>query len=100
MDNLRAKKEGLEEELKKVFPPIVRHETFIPKVNNSKRGYVKGQPFIKTIMEEFNPGSRQQIVERLKEKYDWVPKNTTNKGNPILNDEVLEKLRTRSKSIS
>jgi len=92
VDNLRAKKEKLEEELKKVFPPVVRQETFIPKVNNSKRGYIKGQPFIKTITEEFNPGSRQQIVERLKDKYGWVPKNTTNKGNPILNDEVLEKL--------
>ena len=92
VDDLRRKKNELEVRLKDVFPATVRHETFIPKVNNAKRGYVKGQPFTKTITEEFNPGSRQQIVERLKSKYNWKPERTTEKGNPILNDEVLEKL--------
>jgi hypothetical protein len=92
VDGLRAKKNELEVKLKDVFPPIVRYETFIPKVNNTKRGYVKGQPFTKTITEQFNPGSRQQIVERLRTKYNWTPERTTEKGNPILNDEVLEQL--------
>lgn len=92
VDGLRAKKNELEVKLKDVFPPIVRYETFIPKVNNAKRGYVKGQPFTKTITEQFNPGSRQQIVERLRTKYNWTPERTTEKGNPILNDEVLEQL--------
>jgi len=89
---LRAKKQELELKLTEAFPPFVRHETFIPKVSNAKRGYVKGKPFIKTITEDFNPGSRQQIVERLKSKYGWEPKARTEKGNPILNDEILEKL--------
>ena len=92
VDKLRTKQKELEEKLKEVFPPIVHRETFIPKVNNAKRGYVKGQPFVKTRVEEFNPGSRQQIADRLKQKYNWKPERTTEKGNPILDDDVLEKL--------
>jgi hypothetical protein len=92
VDDLRTKQNELECKLKEVFPPNIREETFIPKVNNTKRGYVKGQPFIKRITEEFNPGSRQQIVSRLTQKYGWVPEKQTEKGNPILDDDVLEKL--------
>ena len=92
VDKLKTKQKELEEKLKEVFSPIVHQETFIPKVNNAKRGYVKGQPFVKTRVEEFNPGSRQQIADRLKQKYNWKPERTTEKGNPILDDDVLEKL--------
>jgi DNA polymerase I-like protein with 3'-5' exonuclease and polymerase domains len=65
---------------------------FVPRVNNTKRGYVKGQPFTKVSYEEFNPGSREQIVDRLGSKYGWKPEKFTEKGNPIVNDEVLEQL--------
>ena len=92
VDDLRAKKSELEVHLKEIFPPIKHEEVFIPKVNNSKRGYVKGEPFTKVRHEEFNPGSRDQIADRLRQKYGWVPEKVTEKGNPILNDEVLEKL--------
>jgi len=92
VDDLRAKKSELEVHLKEIFPPIKHEEVFIPKVNNSKRGYVKGQPFTKVRYEEFNPGSRDQIADRLRQKYGWVPEKVTEKGNPILNDEVLEQL--------
>ena len=92
VDNLRKKKVELEEQLKQIFPPIKHKTWFTPKVNNAARGYVKDVPFEKTIIEEFNPGSRKQIVERLKSKYGWEPENTTEKGNPILDDEVIEKL--------
>ena len=92
VDVLRAKQEELECHLKELFPPITHEETFIPKVNNKTRGYVKGEPFIKRRIEEFNPGSRDQIANRLREKYGWSPEKTTEKGNPILNDEVLEQL--------
>ena len=51
------------------FPPLKREEEFIPKANNKKRGYVKGQPFIKVKYEDFNPSSRRHIAERLKLKY-------------------------------
>jgi DNA polymerase I-like protein with 3'-5' exonuclease and polymerase domains len=92
VDELRAKQKELEVQLKEVFPPIKHEEIFIPKVNNSKTGYVKGQPFTKVRYEEFNPGSRQQIVDRLKSKYGWLPEKTTDKGNAVLDDDVLEKL--------
>ena len=92
VDNLRRKKVELEEQLKQIFPPIKHKTWFTPKVNNTARGYVKDIPFEKTIIEEFNPGSRKQIVERLKSKYGWEPEKTTEKGNPILDDEVIEKL--------
>ena len=92
VDVLRAKQEQISKQLKEIFPPIKHEHVFIPKVNNKKAGYVKGQPFTKIRYEEFNPGSRQQIVDRLKSQYGWVPEKTTEKGNPVLDDDVLEKL--------
>jgi hypothetical protein len=92
VDDLRAKQKELEAHLKELFPPIKNETIFVPKVNNSKRGYIKGQPFTKVAYREFNPGSRTQIVERLQSKYGWTPEKTTDKGNPVLNDDVLEAL--------
>ena len=92
VDVLRTKKQKLEDELKTLFPPLKKSEWFTPKVNNQKRGYVKGVPFEKINYEEFNPGSRKQIIERLYNKYKWVPEGKTEKGNPKLDDDVLEKL--------
>ena len=92
VDGLRAKQAELEAHLKEIFPPLEHRTWFTPKVNNQKRGYVKGVPFEKVRHEEFNPGSRDQIADRLKAKYGWEPEKTTEKGNPILNDEVLEQL--------
>ena len=92
VDALESRKETIEAKLKEIFPPIETEEWFTPKVNNTKRGYVAGQPFRKVHVEEFNPGSRKQIVERLKAKYNWTPTTLTEKGNPILDDDVLGKL--------
>ena len=92
VDDLESEKAKLEEELKTLFPPIKTETWFTPKVNNTKRGYVKGVPFRKVHSEEFNPGSRQQITDRLRSKYEWVPEDVTDKGNAILNDEVLAQL--------
>jgi len=92
VDNLRAKETELQTHLKEIFPPIEHKEVFVPKVNNKTRGYIKGVPFEKVRLEEFNPGSRQQIVQRLQQKYGWQPSKSTKKGNPILDDDVLEQL--------
>jgi hypothetical protein len=92
VDDLRAKEKQLEAHLKEIFPPIKHSTWFTPKVNNSKRGYVKGVPFEKIRYEEFNPGSRDQIADRLKQKYGWQPEKFTPKGNPVVDDEVLEQL--------
>jgi DNA polymerase I-like protein with 3'-5' exonuclease and polymerase domains len=92
VDSLRAKEAELEAHLKEIFPPNKIESVFVPKVNNSKRGYVKGQPFTKVTYQEFNPGSRTQIVDRLQQKYGWVPEKNTEKGNPVLDDDVLDAL--------
>ena len=92
VDDLRTKQAVLEADLKNLFPPKKIETIFVPKVNNAGRGYVKGQPFTKVVHEEFNPGSRQQIVDRLQTKYGWVPEKATEKGNPILDDDVLSAL--------
>jgi DNA polymerase I-like protein with 3'-5' exonuclease and polymerase domains len=92
VDDLRTKQAVLEADLKGLFPPKKIETIFVPKVNNASRGYVKGQPFTKVMHEEFNPGSRQQIVNRLQTKYGWVPTKATEKGNPILDDDVLSAL--------
>jgi DNA polymerase I len=92
VDDLRTKQATLEAHLKELFPPKKIETIFVPKVNNAGRGYVKGQPFTKVMHEEFNPGSRQQIVDRLQTKYGWVPEKSTEKGNPILDDDVLSAL--------
>jgi DNA polymerase I-like protein with 3'-5' exonuclease and polymerase domains len=92
VDDLRAKQNEFEAKLKEIFPPIKHETVFIPKVNNKNRGYVKGEPFTKVHFEEFNPGSRQQIVDRLQTKYGWVPEKTTEKGNPVLDDDILAAL--------
>ena len=92
VDVLRTKKDELHAKVMEVFPPIKQESVFVPKVNNKSRGYVKGEPFTKVRYQEFNPGSRPQIVSRLKGKYGWVPEELTDKGNPILDDEVLSAL--------
>jgi hypothetical protein len=92
VDELRTKETQLEAKLKEIFPPIKHEHVFVPKVNNTKRGYVKGQPFTKVSYEEFNPGSRDQIAQRLGSKYGWKPEKFTEKGNPVVDDDVLEKL--------
>jgi len=79
-------------EVRKSFPPEKIEETFIPKVNNKARGYVKGVPFTKVKYKEFNLGSRQQIGERLM-KLGWKPKKKTDKGHVIVDEKVLSDIK-------
>ncbi len=89
---LTEEKIKLEHKLKETFPNEIKEETFIPKVNNSKRGYIKGKPFVKKIEIEFNPASRQMIADRLIKKYNWKPKKLSPTGLPVIDEEVLEEL--------
>jgi len=47
---------------------------------------------LKPKIEEFNPGSRLQIAERLMEKYGWQPEEMTPDGRPRVDESVLESL--------
>ena len=89
---LKKKQTELEKELREVFPDKIIKETFIPKVNNKKRGYIKGVPFIKERIEPFNPSSREQTAQRLKELYNWKPKVFSPTGKPKIDDEILKAL--------
>lgn len=88
--HLTAEKYRLEEELRLAFPPQTIETEFIPKVNNKTKGYVKGVPFIKKTVIEFNPSSRQMIADRLIKKYNWKPKELSPTGQPVINENVLE----------
>jgi DNA polymerase-1 len=46
----------------------------------------------KVKYEPFNPGSRQQIIRFLCERYNWKPSVFTDNGNPSLDGDVLESL--------
>lgn len=75
--NLMLEKLGIEDEMRQVFPDrtIIRHS---PKTG--KR--------LKDKVDTFNPGSRQQIANRLIERYGWKPQETE-KGNPKVDESVL-----------
>jgi DNA polymerase-1 len=60
-------------------------------VNNKQRGYVKGVPFTKRHVVEFNPSSRIMIADRLKAK-GWVPLEFTPGGQPKIDETILSKL--------
>jgi len=81
----------LQNKVRATFPPLKIEETFVPKVNNKARGYVKGVPFTKVKYKEFNLGSRQQIGERLV-KLGWKPKKKTDKGHIIVDEKVLSEI--------
>ena len=69
-----------EDEMANIFPPIVE-----------ERWSEKTGKRLKDKVTHFNPGSRKQISERLREKYGWVaPK--TEKGNPKVDAAVLKEL--------
>lgn len=82
----------LQSELKKAFGNWVEKETFVPKVNNKSRGYVKGVPFIKEKVVEFNPNSRKHIAKRLHDIHGWEPTEFTPTDEPKIDESVLSKL--------
>ena len=83
----------LQAELADAFPPITETSIFVPKVNNKKLGYVKGQPIEKHKEIIFNPSSRQHIARWLKKKYGWKPKAFTETGIPMVDEKILKKMK-------
>lgn len=89
---LSLERAALDEQLQNLFPAWIVEEEFIPKVNNSKLGYVKGEPFIKQHEVRFNPNSRKHIERCLRDKYDWKPKLFTPSGDAKVDESVLVQL--------
>ena len=84
VNTLKAKRTEINDRLQEVFPSIVE-----------ERWSTKTGKRLKNKVQIFNPGSRQQTSERLKALYPEITFNTTEKGNPQVDDDVLEKLGTK-----
>ena len=89
---LALERSALDEQLQDLFPPWTIDEEFIPKVNNKRLGYVKGEPFIKKREVKFNPNSRKHIERCLRDKYGWKPKEHTPSGDAKVDESVLVQL--------
>ena len=91
---LRGELAVLEAEARSAFPPLwVRDGTletsaFVPKGNNQSRGYTAGCSLTKVKLQEFNPGSRAQVADRL-QRLGWKPRAYGKDGVATLNDEIL-----------
>jgi hypothetical protein len=57
-----------------------------------KASRTAGAPFCPVKLEEFNPGSRDQIADRLQRGYGWKPKQFTDTGKPKVSEDVLRDL--------
>ena len=78
---LKTKLDAICVEMQRIFPP---------KVTSGRTHKTHGRP-LPDIVEDFNPGSRKQIAERLIEK-GWKPKKRTQKGSVIVDETTLEGL--------
>jgi DNA polymerase I-like protein with 3'-5' exonuclease and polymerase domains len=74
----KTKLSEIEENLQSIFPPIV-----------TERYSEKTGKKLKDNVEVFNPGSRQQIAERLM-SLGWKPEKHTEKGSVIVDERVLD----------
>jgi DNA polymerase I-like protein with 3'-5' exonuclease and polymerase domains len=79
LSELKAKLDVILVEMQGIFPPRV----------TSGRTHKTSGKALKDIIEPFNPGSRQQIAERLQEK-GWKPTKRTEKGSIIVDETTLE----------
>lgn len=81
LSDLKTKLDTIQVEMETIFPPVVI---------SGRTHKTSGKP-LKDIVTPFNPGSRQQIAERLIAK-GWKPKKHTEKGSVIVDEEVLASL--------
>jgi DNA polymerase I-like protein with 3'-5' exonuclease and polymerase domains len=81
LSELKTKLDIIQVEMETIFPPVVI----------SGRTHSTSKKPLKDIVTPFNPGSRQQIAQRLQEK-GWKPKKHTEKGSVIVDEEVLASL--------
>ncbi len=89
---LAAERAELEIKLRETFKPVEMSLDFIPKRDNTKKGYVKGQVFKKVSTVEFNPRSHAHIAQRLITERGWKPEEFTETGAPSTDGDVLEAL--------
>ena len=66
--------------------------TFTPKTDNKRMGYTAGAPLTKVKLKLFNPGSRNQIAQRLSKEFGWSPSKFTDAGTAIVDETMLQDL--------
>lgn len=71
--------------------PFVQGTEFVPKRNNSTKGYFTGAPSTRLV--ETNIGSRDHIAWILQTFYGWKPKKMTETGKPVVDEIVLKELK-------
>jgi DNA polymerase-1 len=71
----------IEQQMQSMFPPVVQERV-------SEKTGKKLKPKILT----FNPGSRLQIADRLKDMHGWQPTEFTPDGRPKVDETVLQSL--------
>ena len=93
---LFVRRAELEDQLRESFRPWYepkrykgQHDVFTPKKDNPKLGYVAGVPFTKVVLQTFNPGSRDQIANRMTKLFGWSPVEFTEKGKPKVDETTL-----------
>ena len=84
VNTLKAERSEIDEQLQAVFPPVVESR-ISPKTGRQ----------LKDKVTVFNPASRQQTAERLTALYPEITFASTDKGNPQVDDDVLEALGNR-----
>ncbi len=78
---LSVERERIRLQMQETFEPLV-----IKRISEKT-----GKP-LKDKVVEFNPASRDQIAERLINKYGWKPKEFTPAGKPKVDEDVLKAL--------
>lgn len=81
LSELKTKLDIIQVEMERIFPPRVE----------SGRTHKTSGKALKDIVTPFNPGSRQQIAERLIEK-GWKSKKFTEKGSIIIDETILDEI--------
>lgn len=90
--NLTAERAILAAQLAERFPAWHDSETYTPKVNNSKLGYVKGTPFTKVTITEFKASNRFHIERAFREHLGWEPAELNEDGSAKTDEETLNLL--------
>lgn len=90
---LLAEKSRIRFELQQLFKPrVINLGEVTPKVTSKRYHTTKGCTFTKIKFQEYNPSSRQQTIQRLISELGWNPQEFTDKGNPELDEEIIESL--------
>jgi DNA polymerase I-like protein with 3'-5' exonuclease and polymerase domains len=95
VQTLQSRQAVLEAELQDTFPPFfsaVEVCTHKRTLNGKKRACEEGGQYTKIKLNVFNPSSRLHIAEAFKRRYNWLPKEFTDNGQPKIDETILEAL--------